>query len=148
MSPQDLIEPIRILLVDDDPADVRLTQEALKEHKVYCQTTVASDGIEAMAYLRRQGPYTDAARPDIILLDLNMPRKDGREVLEEVKTDPDLKRIPVVVMTTSNADQDVVQSYNLGANCYIVKPVDLEQLTTIVKSIEDFWFTVVKLPPR
>jgi two-component system, chemotaxis family, response regulator Rcp1 len=148
MSPKDMIEPIHILLVDDDPADVRLTQEALKEHKVYCQTAVASDGVEAMAYLRREGPYADAARPDIILLDLNMPRKDGREVLEEVKTDPDLKRIPVVVMTTSSADQDVVQSYNLGANCYIVKPVDLEQLTTIVKSIEDFWFTVVKLPPR
>jgi two-component system, chemotaxis family, response regulator Rcp1 len=148
MSPKDMIQPIYILLVDDDPADVRLTQEALKEHKVYCQTAVASNGVEAMAYLRREGPYVDAVRPDIILLDLNMPRKDGREVLEEVKTDPDLKRSPVVVMTTSNADQDVVQSYNLGANCYIVKPVDLEQLTTIVKSIEDFWFTVVKLPPR
>jgi two-component system, chemotaxis family, response regulator Rcp1 len=124
--------------VDDDPTDVRLTQEALKEHKVYCQTGVASDGSEAMVYLRREGPDVDVARPEMTLLDLNMPRKDGREVLKEVKTDPDLKRIPVVVMTTSNADQDVVQSYNLGANCYIVKPVDLEQLTTIVKSIEDF----------
>ena len=148
MSPKDMIEPIHILLVDDDPADVRLTQEALKEHKVYCQTAVASDGVQAMAYLRREGPYADAVRPDIILLDLNMPRKDGREVLDEVKTDPDLKRIPVVIMTTSNAAHDVLQSYNLGANCYIVKPVDLEQLTTIVKSIEDFWFTVVRLPPR
>jgi two-component system, chemotaxis family, response regulator Rcp1 len=124
--------------VDDDPTDVRLTQEALKEHKVYCQTGVASDGSEAMVYLRREGPDVDVARPEMTLLDLNMPPKDGREVLKEVKTDPDLKRIPVVVMTTSNADQDVVQSYNLGANCYIVKPVDLEQLTTIVKSIEDF----------
>ena len=147
MSPTDLIQPIHILLVGDDPADVRLTLEALKKHKVYCQTAIASDGIEAMAYLRRDGPYVDAVRPDIILLDLNMPRKDGREILQEVKTDPDLKRIPVVIMTTSNADQDVLQSYNLGANCYIVKPVDLEQLT-IVKSIEDFWLTVVKLPPR
>jgi chemotaxis family two-component system response regulator Rcp1 len=148
MSSQDLVEPIHILLVDDDPADVRLTQEALKEHKVYCQTAIASDGIEALAYLRREGQYADAARPDIILLDLNMPRKDGREVLQEIKTDLDLKRIPVVIMTTSNADQDVLQAYNLGANCDIVKPVDLGQLTTIVKSIDDFWFTVVKLPPR
>ena len=148
MSSQDLVEPIHILLVDDDPADVRLTQEALKEHKVYCQTAIASDGIEALAYLRREGQYADAARPDIILLDLNMPRKDGREVLQEIKTDSDLKRIPVVIMTTSNADQDVLQSYNLGANCYIVKPVDLGQLTTIVKFIDEFWFTVVKLPPR
>jgi two-component system, chemotaxis family, response regulator Rcp1 len=148
MSPKDLIEAIHILLVDDNSADVRLTQESLKEHKAYCYTAVASDGIEAMAYLRREAPYVDAARPDIVLLDLNMPRKDGCEVLEAVKTDPNLKRIPVVIMTTSNADQDVLHSYNLGANCYIVKPVDLEQLSTIVKSIEDFWFTVVKLPPR
>jgi len=148
VSPKDLIEPIHILLVDDDPADVRLTREALNEHKVYCHTTVAADGVEAMAYLRREGPYVDAVRPDIILLDLNMPRKDGREVLHELKADPTLARIPVVIMTTSNADQDVVQSYSLGANCYIVKPCDLEQLTTIVKSIEDFWFTVVRLPPR
>lgn len=148
MNRQDLIAPLHILLVDDDPADVRLTQEALKEHKVYCQTTVAADGVEAMAYLRREGPYADATLPDIILLDLNMPRKDGREALAEIKADPILARIPVVVMTTSNADQDVVQSYNLGANCYIVKPCDLDQLATIVKSIEDFWFTVVRLPPR
>lgn len=148
MNPKDLMEPIHILLVDDDLADVRLTKEALKEHKVYCHTAVAADGVEAMAYLRREGPYADVARPDIILLDLNMPRKDGREVLQELKADPTLSRIPVVVMTTSSADQDVVQSYNLGANCYIIKPCDLDQLATIVKSIEDFWFTVVRLPPK
>jgi len=148
MIPKDLLEPIHILLVDDDPADVRLTLEALTEHKVHCQTAVASDGIEALAYLRREGPYVDVARPDIILLDLNMPRKDGREVLREIKADSSLKRIPVVIMTTSNADQDVLQSYDLGANCYIVKPVDLDQLSTIVKAIEEFWFTVVKVPPR
>ena len=148
MSPKDLLEPIHILLVDDDPADVRLTLEALKEHKVYCHTAVASDGFEAMAYLHRETPCADAARPDIILLDLNMPRKDGREVLQEIKADPSLTRIPVVIMTTSNADQDIVQSYNLGANCYIVKPCNLDQLATIVKSIEDFWFTVVRLPPQ
>jgi two-component system, chemotaxis family, response regulator Rcp1 len=148
MSQTDLAKPIQILLVDDDPADVRLTLETLKEHKVYCQTATAADGVEAMMYLRREGPYAKAVRPDIILLDLNMPRKDGREVLAEIKADPTLARIPVVVMTTSNADQDVVQSYDLGANCYIVKPCDLDQLATIVKSIEDFWFTVVRLPPR
>ncbi|HEX9869098.1 MAG TPA: response regulator [Candidatus Tectomicrobia bacterium] len=148
MSPKDLLEPIHILLVDDDPADVRLTLEALKEHKVHGQTAVAPDGVEALAYLRREGPYVDVARPDIILLDLNMPRQDGREVLREIKADSSLKRILVVIMATSNADQDVLQSYDLGANCYMVKPVDLDQLSTIVKAIEEFWFTVVKVPPR
>ena len=148
MNPPQSVEPIHILLVDDDPADVRLTQEAFKEHKVFCKTAVAGDGIEALAYLRREGPYTGVTRPDIILLDLNMPRKDGREVLKEIKADPQLRRIPVVILTTSQADQDILHSYDLGANCYITKPVDLEQLTTVVQAIENFWFTVVKLPPR
>jgi two-component system, chemotaxis family, response regulator Rcp1 len=115
---------------------------------VFCKTAVAGDGIEALAYLRREGPYSDVTRPDIILLDLNMPRKDGREVLKEIKADPQLRRIPVVILTTSQADQDILHSYDLGANCYITKPVDLEQLTTVVQAIENFWFTVVKLPPR
>lgn len=141
-------EPIHILLVDDDPADVRLTLEALKEHKVFCETVVANDGVEALAYLRKEGPHADATSPDIILLDLNMPRKDGREVLQEIKADAHLRRIPVVVLTTSQAEQDILQSYNLGANCYITKPVDLAQLTTVVQAIDYFWFTVVKLPPR
>jgi CheY-like chemotaxis protein len=141
-------EPIHILLVDDDPADVHLTLEALKEHKVFCETAVANDGVEALAYLRKEGPYADATSPDIILLDLNMPRKDGREVLQEIKADAHLRRIPVVVLTTSQAEQDILQSYNLGANCYITKPVDLAQLTTVVQAIDYFWFTVVKLPPR
>ena len=148
MNPPQSVEPIHILLVDDDPADVRLTQEALKEHKVFCETAVAGDGIEALAYLRREGSYTGVTRPDIILLDLNMPGKDGREVLKEIKADPQLRRIPVVILTTSQADQDILHSYDLGANCYITKPVDLEQLTTVVQAIENFWFTVVKLPPR
>jgi CheY-like chemotaxis protein len=148
MSRQSKCDPINVLLVDDDPADVRLTLEALKEHKVYCQTAIATDGVEALAYLRQEGPYADATRPDLILLDLNMPRKDGREVLEEIKADPDLHRIPVVVLTTSEADRDIVQSYNLGANCYITKPVDLAQFTIIIQVIDQFWFTVVKLPPR
>jgi chemotaxis family two-component system response regulator Rcp1 len=148
MSPRLGAEPVHILLVDDDPADVRLTLEALREHKVYCETAIASDGVEALAYLHREGPYADAVRPDIILLDLNMPRKDGREVLQEIKADPHLRAIPVVVLTTSQADRDILQSYNLGANCYITKPVDLSQLTTIVQAIDNFWFTVVKLPPR
>ena len=148
MNPQQSIEPIRILLVDDDLADVRLTQEALKEHKVFCETAVVQDGVDALAYLRREGQYGSVSRPDIILLDLNMPRKDGREVLEEIKADPQLRRIPVVILTTSQADQDVLHSYDLGANCYITKPVDLGQLTAVVQAIENFWFTVVKLPPR
>jgi two-component system, chemotaxis family, response regulator Rcp1 len=140
--------PIEILLVEDNPGDVRLTQEALKEGKVRNNMFVAGDGEEALAFLRRQGTYAKATRPDLILLDLNLPRKSGREVLEEIKTDPDLKRIPVVVLTVSKAEQDVLKSYELHANCYITKPVDLEQFLNVVKSIEDFWLTVVMLPPR
>lgn len=138
--------PIEILLVEDNPGDVRLTQEALKEGKVRNRMQVVGDGVEAMAYLRREGRYADAARPDLVLLDLNLPRKDGREVLAEIKGDDALKVIPVVVLTTSSAEEDVLRSYNLHANCYIVKPVDLDQFIRAVKYIDDFWLTVVKLP--
>jgi chemotaxis family two-component system response regulator Rcp1 len=140
--------PIEILLVEDNPGDVRLTKEALKEGKVMNVLNTVGDGEEALAYLHRQGAYAQAARPDLILLDLNLPRKSGREVLAEIKEDPELKRIPVVILTVSEAEQDIVKSYNLHANCYITKPVNLEQFVEVVKSIEDFWLTVVMLPPR
>ena len=135
-----------VLLVEDSPGDVRLTREALKEGKVRNNLSVVNDGVEAMEFLRRQGPYADAPRPDIVLLDLNMPRKDGREVLAEMKSDDDLKRIPVVILTTSEAEQDILKTYELHANCYLTKPVDLEQFISIVKSVEDFWLTIVQLP--
>ena len=138
--------PIEILLVEDNPGDVRLTVEGLNEGKVRNNLHVARDGVEALAFLRRQAQFADAVRPDLILLDLNLPRKDGREVLAEIKSDADLKTIPVVVLTTSRAEQDVLNSYQLQANCYITKPVDLEQFITVVKSIEDFWLTIVTLP--
>ncbi len=138
--------PIEILLVEDNPGDVRLTIEGLNEGKVRNNLHVARDGVEALAFLRRQAQFADAVRPDLILLDLNLPRKDGREVLADIKSDADLKTIPVVVLTTSRAEQDVLHSYQLQANCYITKPVDLEQFITVVKSIEDFWLTVVTLP--
>ena len=138
--------PIDILLVEDNPGDVRLTVEGLKESKVRNNLHVARDGVEAMEFLRREGPHTGAVRPDLILLDLNLPRMDGREVLLEIKSDAKLKTIPVVVLTTSRAEHDVLRSYELQANCYITKPADLEQFITVVKSIEDFWFTIVTLP--
>jgi CheY-like chemotaxis protein len=137
---------IEILLVDDDPGDVRLTVEALKQTKMHINLSFARDGIEALAVLRHQGKFSAAPCPDIILLDLNMPRKDGREVLREIKEDPKLKHIPVVVLTTSAAEEDIMRSYNLHANCYVTKPVDLQQFMKVVASIESFWFTVVKLP--
>ena len=140
------MRPIEILLVEDNPGDVRLTQEALGEAKVRNNLAVARDGVEALSYLRRDPPFQDATRPDMVLLDLNLPRKDGREVLAEIKADPELRRVPVVVLTTSSAEKDVLESYNLYANCYITKPVDLDQFVKIVSSIEDFWLTVVKLP--
>lgn len=140
--------PIEILLVEDSPGDVRLTMEALKEAKVANRLHVARDGVEAMAFLRRQGAHAAAPRPDVILLDLNLPRKDGREVLEEVKQAPELRCIPVVVLTTSRAEEDVAQAYNLAANCYITKPVDFDQFLQVIRSIEDFWLTVVRLPPN
>jgi chemotaxis family two-component system response regulator Rcp1 len=139
-------KPIEILLVEDNPGDVRLIKEALKEGKVRNTLHVASDGVEAITFLRKQGEYSGIPRPDLILLDLNLPKKDGREVLAEIKADEDLKRIPVVVLTTSQSEIDILKSYNLHANCYITKPVDLGQFLEVVKSIEDFWLTVVRLP--
>lgn len=146
MSSQGGIRPVDILLVEDNPGDVRLTIEALKEGKVNNNLHVAGDGVEAMNFLRREGKYANAPRPDIILLDLNLPRKDGREVLTDIKRDDTLKAIPVVIMTTSKAEEDIVRSYKLHANCYITKPVGLEKFVEVVKSIEDFWLCIVKLP--
>ena len=141
-------KPIEILLVEDNPGDVRLTQEALKEGKVSNNLCVVGDGIEALDFLRKQGKYVGVNRPDLILLDLNLPKKDGREVLEEIKNDPDLKRIPVVILTTSSTEEDILKSYNLYANCYITKPVDLDQFLKVAKAIEEFWLTIVRLPPN
>lgn len=138
--------PIEILLVEDSPGDVRLTQEVLKEAKVCNQLHVVGDGAEAMTFLRREGKYANSSRPDLILLDLNLPKKDGREVLGEIKSDENLRRIPVVILTISKSEEDVLKSYNLHANCYITKPVDLDQFLKVVKSIEDFWLTIVRLP--
>lgn len=138
--------PVEILLVEDNPGDVRLTREALTEGKVYSNLHWAKDGVEALEFLRRQGKFADVPRPDIILLDLNLPKKDGREVLFEIKNDDDLKRIPVVILTTSKAEEDVLRSYELHANCYVTKPVDLEKFIVVVQSIDRFWLTVVTLP--
>jgi CheY-like chemotaxis protein len=140
--------PVEILLVEDNPGDERLTREALKEGKVYSNLHWVKDGVEAMEFLRREGKYRDVPRPDIILLDLNLPKKDGREVLHDIKNDDALKRIPVVVLTTSKAEEDVLRTYNLHANCYVTKPVDLEKFIVVVKSIDVFWLTVVTLPPN
>lgn len=142
------LRPIEILLVEDNAADVRLTIEALREGKVRNRLTVARDGEEALEVLERRGPHAEAPRPDLILLDLNLPRKDGREVLAAIKANSELKRIPVVVLTTSGAEADILRSYELHANCYITKPVDLEQFVNVVRSIDDFWLTVVRLPER
>ena len=139
-------EPIEILLVEDSPDDAALTIDALRDGRVHNRISVVDDGVEAMAFLRRQGIYSEAPRPDLVLLDLNLPRKSGREVLAEIKQDPDLRRIPVVVMTSSDDEKDVLAAYNLYVNCYITKPVDLDQFISIVKTIEHFWFSVVKLP--
>jgi two-component system, chemotaxis family, response regulator Rcp1 len=141
-------ELVDILLVEDNPGDVRLTREALKEAKFRNELHVVSDGVEAVDYLRRKGAFASVLRPHLILLDLNLPRKDGREVLAEIKNDPDLRRIPVVVLTTSEAEVDILKAYDLHANCYISKPVDIDQFMTVVRAIEDFWLTVVKIPPR
>ena len=138
--------PVEILLVEDSPSDTELTIEALKEGKVANHLSVVEDGVQAMEFLRRKNQYVQAPRPDLILLDLNLPRKDGREVLAELKGDPDLKTIPVVVLTTSRAEQDVLRSYQLQANCYITKPVDFKQFLEVVRSIEYFWLVVVTLP--
>ena len=145
---QGACRPIEILMVEDNPGDVRLTVEALKEAKVRNNLHTVEDGVEALAFLRREGLYAEVPRPDLVLLDLNLPKMNGREVLAEIKEDPDLRRIPVVILTISQAEQDIVKSYNLHANCYITKPVDLDQFLEVVKSIENFWLTIVKLPPR
>ncbi len=139
---------IEILLVEDNPADVRLTKEAFKEGRLHNTLHHVKDGVEAMTFLRREAPFEQAPRPDIILLDLNLPRKDGREVLEEIKQDPQLRQIPVVVLTTSEAEEDVFRSYDLHANSYLVKPVNVERFMNVVRTIESFWFSVVKLPPK
>jgi CheY-like chemotaxis protein len=138
--------PLEVLLVEDNPGDVRLTQEAFKDAKVLVNLHVASDGTRAMAFLKREGEHADAPRPDLILLDLNLPKKDGREVLEEIKESPTLKTIPVVILTTSSSEADILRSYQLHANCYITKPVGLAGFLKVVKSIDSFWLTVVKLP--
>lgn len=139
---------LEILIVEDSPADLRLTMEAFKGAKILSSVNVARDGEEAMAFLRHEGDYKDAPRPDLILLDLNMPKKDGREVLQEIKSDPELKRIPVVVLTTSADDKDILTAYDTFVNAYVTKPVDLDQFMKIVKAIDDFWLSVVKLPPK
>ena len=139
--------PVEILLVEDSPSDTELTVDALKEAKIRNHLSAVEDGVQAMEFLRRQGRFAGAPRPDLIMLDLNLPRKDGREVLAEIKSDPVLKLIPVVVLTTSRAEQDVLRAYQLNANCYITKPVDFDQFLTVVRSIESFWLFVVTLPP-
>ncbi len=140
-------KPIEILLVEDNPGDARLAEEALKDAKVYNNMNLVQDGVEAMAYLRHEGKYADKPRPDLILLDLNLPKKNGHEVLAEIKADEDLKRIPVVILTVSQDERDILETYENHANCYITKPVDLAQFMEVVKAIEDFWLTIVKLPP-
>lgn len=141
-------DTIEVLLVEDSPSDARLTQEAFKDGKIRNNLTLVTDGAEAMAYLKREGKYADALRPDLVLLDLNLPKMDGREVLRRIKTDEDLKTIPVVILTTSEAEQDVVKAYEYHANCYIRKPVDLARFLEIITVVENFWLTVVKLPPE
>ena len=146
MTSPDHYEPIDVLLVEDDAGDVLLIREAFEHNKVHNNLEVVSDGVEAIAYLRRQGEHADAPRPDLVLLDLNLPRKDGREVLAEVKADPDLRRIPVVVLTTSKAEEDVLRSYDLHANAYVTKPVDFDRFIEVVRQIDEFFVSVVKLP--
>ena len=148
MANQEYGKPIDILLVEDNPGDSRLAMEALKESKLRNNLHIVTDGVEAMDFLYKRGKHEQVLRPDLILLDLNLPKKDGREVLAEIKSDPDLKRIPVVILTISKAEEDVLKTYNLHANCFITKPLDLNQFVTVIKSIEDFWLTIVKLPSQ
>lgn len=148
MNTEPACKAIQVLLVEDNPGDVRLTMEAFKDARVINHFSVVEDGEEALAYLRREGKYATASLPDLVLLDLNLPKKDGREVLQEIKGDETLKRIPVVILTTSTAEQDILKTYDLHANCYINKPVDFEQFLTVVRAIENFWLTVVKLPQK
>ncbi len=142
------VETIDILLVEDNPGDVRLTKEALRDAKVLNDVHVAKDGVEAMQFLHKEARFENVPTPDLILLDLNLPRKDGREVLAEVKADPKLKRIPIVILTTSKADEDIIKTYNLHANAYITKPVDLNRFVEIIHTLEEFWFSIVRLPPK
>ena len=146
MTVTDLTRPIEVLLIEDDPADSRLTREALRENCVMANLHAVADGLEALAWLRRQGKYREAPRPDIILLDLNMPKKDGRQTLAEIKCDGDLRPIPVVVFTNSSAEEDIHQAYGLSANCYVIKPASLEEFLQVVKSVLEFWFSVAQLP--
>jgi CheY-like chemotaxis protein len=148
MVGQRTVRTIDILMVEDDPGDVRLTREALKGSKLLHSLNVVEDGVAALDYLRRNAPYQEAVRPDLVLLDLNLPRKDGREVLAAMKQDPALRAIPVVILTTSQAEEDVLRAYNLNANCYVTKPVDFDQFMRIVRTIEEFWLNVVTLPPK
>jgi len=141
-------EPVEILLAEDNPGDAKLTRKALEQGKVINNLHVVTDGVDAMAYLRQEGEYADRPRPDLVLLDLNMPRKDGREVLQDIESDDDLRRIPVVVMTSSEAEEDIVQSYDLHANAYVTKPIDFDGFLDVVGSLEDFWLSVVKMPPE
>ena len=148
MSFKGIIRTVEILLVDDNPGDIRLTQEALKDSKVLNNLHVVEDGLEALNYLRKKGEFKNEVTPDLILLDLNLPKRNGREVLSEIKEDELLKHIPVVILTISRAEEDILKSYELHANCYITKPVDMNQFVKIVRSIENFWFSIVKLPPN
>ncbi len=141
-------QPIEILLIEDNPGDVRLAQEVLRESKLTNRLCAVTDGQQAMDFLKRRAGYADAIRPDLILLDLNLPGKDGRQVLAEIKTDPDLRRIPVVIVTSSQAEEDILKTYDLHANCYVTKPVDLDRFVHVVKCIENFWVSIVKLPPK
>jgi len=140
--------PIEVLLVEDDPGDVLMTKEAFEDYKVRNRLNVVNDGVAALEYLRRASPYEGAVRPDLVLLDLNLPRRDGREVLAEIKNDPDLRQIPVVILTTSAADEDILRSYQLHANAYVTKPVDFDRFISVIKQIDEFFVTVVRLPPR
>ena len=141
-------DPVEVLLAEDNPGDVKLTEKALEQGNVLNNLHVVNDGVEAMAYLKQEGEYADKPRPDLILLDLNMPRKSGDEVLEEIKEDPDLRRIPVVILTSSAAEEDIIKSYDLHANAYLTKPVDFDGFMELVEHIEDFWLTIVKMPPE
>jgi DNA-binding response OmpR family regulator len=140
--------PIEILLIEDNSGDVRLTQEALKEGKILNKLHVVRDGVEAMAFLRQEGKYANAIRPDLIMLDLNLPKKDGKEVLAEIKSDSYLKVIPVIILTVSKLEEDIIKTYDLHANCYITKPIELDSFIAVVRAIEDFWLAIVKLPPH
>ena len=148
MNSRSNVKDIEILLVEDNPGDVRLTMEALKDCKMRNTLYVVEDGEEALSFLYKKGKYADAPHPDLILLDLNLPKKNGKEVLSEIKENPNLKRIPVVILTTSKAEEDILKTYDLHANCYITKPVDFDQFISVVRKIEDFWFSIVKLPPK